>query len=290
MTGGPPSTITAVDGPAAWRHVGTGCDHHLRDRHQDDRTTARGRVQEESRRCSRRPNRERGEGDHRFPEFLPGGKAVRFTITSVTGGVDGAHIAVLDLQTSTYKNLMLRRKPRVLCADRTPTLRSVGHVASHRRSISSDLKSSGHRHQCVTAWRRRSRGRRCGGRRQRIARLHSGRGGRRRTADGHIRQSPGTSFVAAWNRGLDSYRDVRVSPDGKLLALATQDDIWISGFVRGSLDQADGRPGVGHQSAVDPGLAAHHLYVKAGGVPAAVFATGRWHGRRRAGPHAGDGS
>ena len=30
----------------------------------------------------------------------------------------------------------------------------------------------------------------------------------------------------------DSYRDVRVSPDGARLALATQDDVWIYDFAR----------------------------------------------------------
>jgi Tol biopolymer transport system component len=33
----------------------------------------------------------------------------------------------------------------------------------------------------------------------------------------------------------DSYRDVRVSPDGTRLALATQDDVWIYGFTRATL-------------------------------------------------------
>jgi serine/threonine-protein kinase len=44
------------------------------------------------------PDRERGEIDHLWPEFLPGGQAVLFTVTA-TGGLDNAHIAVLDLAT-----------------------------------------------------------------------------------------------------------------------------------------------------------------------------------------------
>jgi serine/threonine-protein kinase len=47
------------------------------------------------------PNRERGELDHYWPEFLPGGRAVLFTIVSVTRGVDNEQIAVLDLQRNT---------------------------------------------------------------------------------------------------------------------------------------------------------------------------------------------
>ncbi|HET9195673.1 MAG TPA: protein kinase [Vicinamibacterales bacterium] len=46
-----------------------------------------------------RPDRARGEDDHLWPEILPGGQAVLFTITATTGGLDRAQIAVLDLRT-----------------------------------------------------------------------------------------------------------------------------------------------------------------------------------------------
>ena len=46
-----------------------------------------------------RPDRAQGEADHFWPEMLPGGRAVLFTITSLTGGLDAAQVAVLDLQT-----------------------------------------------------------------------------------------------------------------------------------------------------------------------------------------------
>ena len=51
-----------------------------------------------------RPDRAQGELDHLWPEMLPGGRAVLFTITAVTGGLgglDAAQVAVLDLQTGT---------------------------------------------------------------------------------------------------------------------------------------------------------------------------------------------
>ena len=48
-----------------------------------------------------RPDRAQGEADHLWPELLPGGRAVLFTITAVTGGLDAAQVAVLDLQTGT---------------------------------------------------------------------------------------------------------------------------------------------------------------------------------------------
>ena len=53
-----------------------------------------------------RPDRKRGERDHWWPEFLPGGEAVLFTITSGAGGIENTEIAVLDLRTGTSKVLI----------------------------------------------------------------------------------------------------------------------------------------------------------------------------------------
>ena len=53
-----------------------------------------------------RPNRAGGERDHLWPEVLPGGQAVLFTITATTGGLDQAQIAVLDLRTGTQTVLI----------------------------------------------------------------------------------------------------------------------------------------------------------------------------------------
>ena len=50
-----------------------------------------------------RPDGARGEADHLWPEMLPGGRAVLFTIIPTTPGVEEAQIAVLDLQTHTQK-------------------------------------------------------------------------------------------------------------------------------------------------------------------------------------------
>ncbi len=46
-----------------------------------------------------RPDKARGDRDHLWPEMLPGGRAVLFTITASTGGTDAAQVAVLDLAT-----------------------------------------------------------------------------------------------------------------------------------------------------------------------------------------------
>ena len=53
-----------------------------------------------------RPEPARGELDHLWPEMLPGGRAVLFTITATTGGPDAAQVAVLDLATGTSRVLM----------------------------------------------------------------------------------------------------------------------------------------------------------------------------------------
>jgi serine/threonine-protein kinase len=45
-----------------------------------------------------RPDRSRGESDHLWPEVLPSGQAVLFTITATAGGLDAASIGVLDLR------------------------------------------------------------------------------------------------------------------------------------------------------------------------------------------------
>ena len=52
------------------------------------------------------PDRARGEADHVLPEFLPDGRTLLFTITAVSGGLDAAQIAVLDLQTGTRTVLL----------------------------------------------------------------------------------------------------------------------------------------------------------------------------------------
>jgi hypothetical protein len=46
-----------------------------------------------------RPDRAAGELNYVWPELLPGGRAVLFTITALTGGLDAAQVVVLELQT-----------------------------------------------------------------------------------------------------------------------------------------------------------------------------------------------
>ena len=50
-----------------------------------------------------KPNSAAGEAFHLWPEMLPGGQAVLFTITAQSGGLDSAQVAVLDLKTRKQK-------------------------------------------------------------------------------------------------------------------------------------------------------------------------------------------
>ena len=52
------------------------------------------------------PDLVRGEVNHWWPEFVPGGETVLFTIMSASGGLDNAQIAVLDLRTRTQTILL----------------------------------------------------------------------------------------------------------------------------------------------------------------------------------------
>lgn len=102
LTGGPPVTIAVMDGTgrgAAWM--------------QDDQivfatsaaTTGLQRVSAAGGMpvVLTRPDRGRGEADHVWPESLPDGRGILFTVTAVGGAVDAAQIALLDLRTRTWK-------------------------------------------------------------------------------------------------------------------------------------------------------------------------------------------
>jgi eukaryotic-like serine/threonine-protein kinase len=55
-----------------------------------------------------RPNRDAGEADHSWPEMLPDGRGVLFTILPVSGGFDydAAQVAILDLASGKTKTLV----------------------------------------------------------------------------------------------------------------------------------------------------------------------------------------
>ncbi|MBI4264860.1 MAG: serine/threonine-protein kinase [Acidobacteria bacterium] len=103
ITGGPPIMLCRQDGPAArgatWGPDGTIVFAN------NQAATGLQRVSADGGEITvlTRPNRERGEADHVWPESLPGGEAILFTIESASGGPDAFEIAVLDLRTGTQR-------------------------------------------------------------------------------------------------------------------------------------------------------------------------------------------
>ena len=98
ITGGPPLTLTALDGGArgaTWAPEDTILFATNNPATGLQRVSAAGGEPT----VVTRPNRDRGEADHLWPEILPGGRGVLFTMTAVSGGLDAAQIAVLDLDT-----------------------------------------------------------------------------------------------------------------------------------------------------------------------------------------------
>jgi Protein kinase domain/WD40-like Beta Propeller Repeat len=98
ITGGPAVTLARPDGTgfgASWGPDGTIIFA------TNLRTTGLQRITADGGEPAvlTRPNRAAGEDDHIWPEILPGGQAVLFTITPSTGGLDQAQVAVLDLRT-----------------------------------------------------------------------------------------------------------------------------------------------------------------------------------------------
>jgi serine/threonine-protein kinase len=105
VTGGPTVTLAALDaaasGGATWgpdgsiilasESVATGLQ----------RVSADGSVE-----VLTRPDPAQGEADHLWPEMLPDGRSVLFTITARTGDLGAARVAILDLQTRTRQVLL----------------------------------------------------------------------------------------------------------------------------------------------------------------------------------------
>jgi eukaryotic-like serine/threonine-protein kinase len=180
-----------------------------------------------------RPDRERGERDHWWPEFLPGGEAVLFTIASGAGGIESTDIAVLNLRTG-------RSKVLIRGGSHAQYARS-GHlvygVSGTLRAVAFDLGGLEVVSNPVPVL-------------EGVATIAIGAANAAVAANGSLVYVPGTATaggqrtVVSVNRegrasplpGLppDSYRDVRLSPDGARLALATPTDVWTYDAARGT--------------------------------------------------------
>ncbi len=167
---------------------------------------------------------DRERGDDRWPEFLPGGEAVLFTIIPATGGSENAQIAVLDLRTRTSK-VLIRGGSH---AHYVPTGHLVYGAMGTLRAVAFDLE----RLAVVGASVEVVEG---------VVTTPQGAANFGVASNGSLvyisgARTSGTGTVFSVDRQgnssplqgltLNSYRDVQVSPDGKRLALATSTDVW----------------------------------------------------------------
>ena len=105
LSGGPPREITRLDGPSRGASWGDDDSILVATASLDtglQRVPASGGTPQ----VLTRPNRARGEADHLWPHHLPGSRAVLFTITAPTGGIEAAQVAVLDVNAGTWKSLL----------------------------------------------------------------------------------------------------------------------------------------------------------------------------------------
>jgi serine/threonine-protein kinase len=236
ITGGPPETVCAVGqgvpGGAAWGSDGTIIFGTFAAARGLQRVPATGGEPT----ALTKVDRARGEGGHVWPEFLPGGGAVLFTILPPTGSIDNAQVAMLDLRTGTSKVLVRGGSH----ARYVPTGHLVYAVSGTLRAVAFDLK----RLEVVgmpapvlegvvtTALGAADISVAANGSLVYVA--GGPVGGSRQTVVSVDRQGRSSALPGL---PLDAYRTVRVSPDGTKLALATFDDVFIYDFARATLSR-----------------------------------------------------
>ena len=232
-----------------------------------------------------KPDRGRGEGLHVWPEFLPGGGAVLFTITSAGDSIENAQVAVLDLRTGTSK-VLIRNGSH---AHYVPTGHLVYGVAGTLRAVTFDLG----RLEVVgtptpvldgvvtTAYGAADVAVAANG--SLVYVQGSAVGGGQQALVSVDRQGRGVPLP-----GLprDSYADVRVSPDGARLALATQDDVWIYDFGRATRSRLTTDSAPDKNPLWTPDGQRVVFTSRRAGYHGAVLAVRGRHRARRAAPHA----
>jgi len=184
-----------------------------------------------------KPDYEHGEADHLWPEFVPGG-AVLFTISPPYGGaIENAQIAVLDPRTGTSK-VLIRGGSH---AQYVPTGHLVYGITGTLRAVPFDLD----RLEVVGTPSPVLEG---------VETKATGAANVAVASNGslvYVASAPaagGQQTIVSLNRegrassalpGIppDSYRNVRVSPDGSRLALATERDVWTYDFGRATLSR-----------------------------------------------------
>jgi serine/threonine-protein kinase len=182
-----------------------------------------------------RPNRQNGEGDHLWPELLPGGRGVVFTITAFGRGLDSAQIAVLDSKTGDYKVVVSGGSHGMyvpsghLVYGSGGTLRAIAFDLDRLEAIGSPVPVLPD-----------------------VVTTQFGAVNFAASANGTVAYMPGATAANArtvvWvdrdgreeplGLPVRPYQQVRLSPDGSRVALDIRDqqgDIWLWEFARRSL-------------------------------------------------------
>ena len=256
ITGGPPITLARLDGAprgATWAPDGTIIFASTNPATGLQRVSADRGMPE----VLTRPDHAQGEADHLWPEILPGGRAVLFTITSQTGGLETAQVAVRDLRSGTDKVLLRGGSHGHYVASglASPKRGEGGHlvyvVAGTLRAIPFDptrLETHGTAVPVLP----------------RLITTRTGAGDFAVAADGTLVyvDVPGTGSLAADARTLvwvdrtgkeepvaappRAYQHPRLSPDGTRVALSSTDqenDLWIWDLGRAMLTRLTIDPG-----------------------------------------------
>jgi Tol biopolymer transport system component len=194
-----------------------------------------------------RPDHNRGEVDHVWPEVLPDGRTVLFTITAQTGGLDNASIAALDLRTQT-STILVRGG---LDAHYVASGHLVYVAASTLRAVPFDLGRLAVRGPAAPVV-------------PRLVTMNPGGGDFGIASDGTLvyvdvtagsRSARARTLVWVDRTGKEepiaaptrAYQAPRLSPDGRQLAVAITDeenDIWIWDLQRSALRRLTFDPGI----------------------------------------------
>jgi len=185
------------------------------------------------------PDTEGGEFDHSFPEFLPGARAVLFTITS-TKDISHAQIALLDLETLEYRIL--------ISGGSHAHYSESGHIvygaAGSLRAVPFDLehlKVTGSAIPVLDSVRTSPTGSASFGLASDGTLVYLSGGGLLQRSNSLVwvhREGGEEPLTLA----PGSYSWPRLSPDGTQLAVTISRDVWVHDLARGSLSRATSSP------------------------------------------------